>query len=77
MGMELTPIPIFNRKRGTQCYIIQKKTCSNWVQKSLRVKSTNSLMYGEKLLNFIKQNVKKLQPFYKKSLINMTILRLS
>ena len=25
MGMGLTPIPIFNRKRGTQCYIIQKE----------------------------------------------------
>ena len=75
--MGLTPIPIFNRKRGTQCYIIQKKTCSNWVQKSLHVKSTNSLMYGKKLLNLIKQNVKKLQPSYKGLLINMTISRLS
>ena len=25
MGMGLTPIPIFNRKRGNQCYIIQKE----------------------------------------------------
>ena len=75
--MELTPIPIFNRKRGTQCYIIQKKTWLNWVQKSLHVKSTNSLMYGKKLLNLIKQSVKKLQPSYKGLLINMTISRLS
>ena len=63
MGMGLTPIPIFNRKRGTQCYIIQKKTYSNWVQKSLHVKSTNNLMYGKKLLNLIKQNVKKFAAF--------------
>ena len=35
----------------------------------------NSLMYGKKLLNLIKQNVKKLQPSYKGLLINMTISR--